>query len=229
MARPAVPEPERAVIYIRVSTDQQELSPAAQEDAARAYARYRGLEVAAVEVDHGVSGALAPSARPAMSRALATLAAGDADLLVVSRLDRLGRDVRELLGLVSAATRQGWGLAILDLDLDTTTAGGRLVLTVLGAVAEWERNIISERTRDALAAKRARGARLGRPVEQSDDARARVRALRSVGLSLRATARRLNEARVPTARGGRWHPSTVAGVERSDRLDAEAAARREAS
>ena len=130
--------------------------------------------------------------------------------------------MRDLLDLVGRADREGWSLALLDLDLDTTTAAGRLVLTVFAAVAAWERDVIAERTSAALQAKKAAGHRLGRPVEQSSAARERVRELRATGASLGATARALNAEGVATARGGRWHASSVRSLERSAALDAEA-------
>lgn len=216
-----------AIIYARVSTDEQAasgLGVGAQVEKCRGFCSYRDHAVAEVIEENGVSGSKHPADRPGLSRALARLAAGDADLLVAAKLDRLGRDVRDLLDLVALADRQGWGLAVLDLDLDTTTAAGKLVLTVFAAVAEWERNVIAERTRAALAEKKRRGARLGRPVEQSAEAQARVRELRDAGESLASTARTMNAEGIATARGGRWHASTVRSLERTFALDAEAAA-----
>lgn len=218
-----------AIIYARVSTAEQAasgLGTDAQIARCRAWADYRGHTVADVLTENGVSGTLAPADRPALGAALARLADGEADALVVAKLDRLGRDTADVLALADTAERQGWSLAILDLDLDTSTPGGRLVLTMFAALARWERDVIAERTAAALQALKARGKRLGRPVEQSREARARIRELRAAGLSLAKTAATLNGEGIPTARGGRWHGSTVASVERSAALDAEAAAAR---
>ena len=192
--------PLHAIIYARVSTRDQAASGLgieAQIARCRAWAEYRGYQVTEVVSENGVSGTLAPDARPGLGRALHALTAGQADALVVAKLDRLGRDVADVLALADTAERQGWSLAVLDLDLDTSTPGGRLVLTMFAALARWERDIIAERTSAALPALKRRGKRLGRPVEQS-----------------------------PTARGGRWHGSTVASLERSATLDAEAGAGR---
>ena len=82
--------------------------------------------------------------------------------------------VRDLLDLLDLAERCGFGVVALDSDVDTTAAGGRLVATMIGAVAEWERRIIIERTKAALAAKKAGGARLGRPVKLPAALRQRV-------------------------------------------------------
>ncbi len=219
-----------AIIYARVSTQEQAesgLGIEAQVSRCRGWADYRGHQVAEVVTENGVSGALAPDERPGLGAALQTLADGKADALVVAKLDRLGRDVSDVLAIADTADRQGWSLAILDLDLDTATPGGRLVLTMFAALARWERDVTAERTSAALQALKARGKRLGRPVEQSAAARQRVRELRASGLSMAATARTLNDEGVPTARGGRWHGATVARIEQSARLDAEAAAARQ--
>ena len=218
-----------AIIYARVSTRDQAASGLgieAQIARCRAWAEYRGYQVTEVVSENGVSGTLAPDARPGLGRALHALTAGQADALVVAKLDRLGRDVADVLALADTAERQGWSLAVLDLDLDTSTPGGRLVLTMFAALARWERDIIAERTSAALQALKRRGKRLGRPVEQSPTARRRIEQLRQSGLSMAATAVALNAEGIPTARGGRWHGSTVASLERSATLDAEAGAGR---
>jgi DNA invertase Pin-like site-specific DNA recombinase len=98
--------------------------------------------------------------------------------------------------------------------VDTTTAGGQLVVNVLGAVAEWERSVISERTRAALAQLRAQGKPVGRP-SVADDAElaARIRDMKHHGWTLRAIADQLNSEGVPTARGAeRWQPSAIQAV-----------------
>jgi DNA invertase Pin-like site-specific DNA recombinase len=105
----------------------------------------------------------------------------------------------------------------------TTSTVGRCQVTVLAAVAEMERGFISDRTKVALAAKKARGARLGRPVTLGSNTRNLVVALRAAGLSLPVIATQLNSEGVATARGGKWHPSNVAAVLASVELDEAAA------
>lgn len=128
-----------------------------------------------------------------------------------------------MLGLVDRADRHGWRLVIGDLALDTATPVGRMTLTILSAIAEFERARIVERITEALESRRLAGVLLGRPVELAADVRRRITALRLSGLSLPAVARLLTEEGVPTARGGRWYPSTVAAVLRSIDLDPSAA------
>ena len=219
---------DRAIIYARVSTAEQAssgLGMAAQVERCKSYCEYRRHEVIDVIEENGTSGTVAPEMREGMGPALAMLRNGAADVLVALKLDRVGRDVRDLLSLVAAADAEGWGLALLDLDLDTTTAAGKLVLTMMAAVAEWESNVIAERTRAALQTKKAQGVRLGRPVEVPPDVAADIARHRAAGLSLTATADLLNADGVPTPRGGRkWFPSGIQRVERSAFLDAEAMA-----
>jgi DNA invertase Pin-like site-specific DNA recombinase len=136
--------------YARVSTSQQEL--ALQHDALAAAGCVRVFSDTA-------SGAL--DDRPELARVLDHLREGDA--LVVWRLDRLGRSLRHLVDTISGLAERGVGFRSLQESIDTTTPGGRLVFHVFAALAEFERDLIRERTHAGLAAARARGRRGGRP------------------------------------------------------------------
>lgn len=203
----------RAVSYVRVSTEDQAASGLgieAQSATIETAVTARGwAPLAGQFADEGISGKTAPENRPALSEALAVLDAGEADVLVVAKLDRLTRSMATLSTLLERADRARWSLVILDADVDTTTAGGRLVTNVLGSVAEWERMIISERTKAALAALKAEGRQLGRPNEQSTENLDRVRQLRADGMSIRAVAEQMNAEGRTTATGGKWHIATV--------------------
>lgn len=219
----------RAVAYLRVSTDEQADSGAgldAQRATIAAAAADRGWELVGEYVDAGVSGGIAPERRPAMADALAVLDAGGADVLAVAKSDRLARSVVGLVGMLDRSERAPWSLVALDSDVDTSTASGRMVASMIGCVAEWERRVISERTAAALATKKAAGVRLGRPVVLPDETRQLVASLRHHGMSLREIAATLTDEGIPTATGGRWHASTVRTVLRSLDLDAEADAAR---
>lgn len=215
----------RAITYRRVSTDEQADSGAgldAQAVTLRAALGSRGWELVADLVDEGRSaGSL--TGRPALADALARLDAGEADALVVAKLDRLSRSVLDFASLAERAKRAGWAVVALDVDVDMTTPTGELLANITSSVAQWERRIIGARTADALAARKAAGTRLGRPVELTEAIRQRIAAERAAGDSLRVIADRLNAEAVPTARGGRWYASTVRGVLASLDLDAEAA------
>ncbi len=136
--------------YARISTTDQTL--ALQEDALRV--------AGCAEVFHDVASGVA-DARSGLAEALAFLR--DGDTLVVWKLDRLGRSLRHLIDTVNALSARGVGLRSLQEALDTTTPGGKLVFHVFGALAEFERELIVERTQAGLKAARARGRVGGRP------------------------------------------------------------------
>ncbi len=149
----------RCALYARVSTPDQRLDP--QLDALRAYAKARGFDVAVEYLDHGVSGATAQ--RPALDQLLDDAKRRKFDVLAVVKLDRLARSVRHLTALAGELEALGVDLVVLDQGLDTSTPAGRLLFNVLGAIAEFERDLIRERTRAGMAAARRRGKRVGRP------------------------------------------------------------------
>jgi DNA invertase Pin-like site-specific DNA recombinase len=148
-----------------------------------------------------------------MTRALAAVKAGEAQVLVAAKLDRFSRSVPDFALLVERAKREHWALAALDVDIDMSTPTGELMATVISAMAQYERRLIGQRTREALAARRAAGVRLGRPRLLPDVVIARIVTERRAGYSTPAIALGLNEDGVPTAHGGaRWYPSTVQRV-----------------
>ena len=150
----------------------------------------------------------------ALKRALRALADDQADRLIVAKLDRLARNVRVALEIDKEyATRHGWGIVFGDMDIDTSTAVGKMQLSMFASVARFERDRISERTREALAVKRAQGVRLGRPSNLPPETVARIVAERDAGSSLRAIADGLTRDEIRTAQGGRaWYASTVRKV-----------------
>lgn len=144
--------------------------------------------------------------------AMGRIEAGEADVLVVCKLDRLARSVIEGAKIVQRAKERGWRLVICDLGVDTETPAGQLATSMLFACAEFERSMISERTKQALAVARANGTKLGRHKGERwvpDDTVARARQLRDQGLSLRAIATQLLEEGFAPVRASRWHPEEV--------------------
>lgn len=155
---------KRFIGYVRVSTQEQAVSGLgldAQRSTIAAEARRRGFELVSVCEDAGVSGKTLD--RPGLARALELVEAGEADGIIVAKLDRFSRSLLDFAGLTERSRCHGWALVAVDLAIDTSTAKGELMLNVLATFAQFERRLISERTRDALAAARARGIRLGRP------------------------------------------------------------------
>ena len=207
-----VANPSRVVLYRRVSTEEQAssgLGIAAQEKTLIAGAERRGWTVVASLLDEGVSGSVAPKKRPALNEALELVTSGEADVLMVAKLDRATRSVADLCQLLDGADRQGWDFVALDLGIDTSTPMGRAMAQMAGVFSELERKMIGQRTKDALAAKKAQGMELGRPSEQDADNRQRVTELKAEGLSLRAIADRMNEEGRRTARGAQFKLATV--------------------
>lgn len=225
---PSIP---RAVVYLRVSTTEQSVSGLgleAQLVACQATVAARGWSIAKVITDAGVSGSVAPMTRPGMAEALDLLRTGAAEVLVAAKLDRLSRSTVDLLGLVDRSEKCRFEIATADASVDTSTASGRFVVTALAAVSELERRLIGERTAAALAAKKARGARLGRPITTPEVIRRRAGELRAEGLSIQAVADTLNSEGHRTSVGTEW---TKAGAQRllnGLSLDAEAEACRSA-
>jgi DNA invertase Pin-like site-specific DNA recombinase len=215
-----------AIAYLRVSTQRQGqsgLGIEAQRQAVQQMAAARGLELVAEHVETE-SGRKAD--RPQLAAAMAEARHLRA-VVVVAKLDRLARDAEFLLRLSREASENGMGgFLFCDLpDVDATTAAGRMVLTVMASVAEFEARRISERTRSALHARKAQGRPLGANLPHVQEANARraaaahqqaqqlaaiVLPMRAQGLSHQAIADRLTEAGVPTPGGKpRWLSMTV--------------------
>lgn len=201
--------------YIRVSTDEQVdsgLGLAAQRAALLAEAARRGWDLELVVEDGRSAKDLN---RPAVVGALDRLDRRQADALVVAKLDRLSRSVADFGGLLDQAGRLGWSIVCLDLSVDTTTPVGGTA-NVVASAAQYERRLIGQRTREALAAKRAQGVRLGRPSVLPVTVVRRVVDEQRGGRSLRAIAAGLTADGVPTARGGgAWASSSVQSLLRS--------------
>lgn len=212
----------KAITYLRVSTDEQARSGLgldAQRLAIEGAARYRQWEIVGEYVDEGRSGK--SMKRPMLREALDVLDRGEADVLVVSKLDRLSRSVLNFAQIAERAKRGGWSLVALDVDVDTSSPSGELLVNVIAAMAQWEARMIGERTSAALQAKKARGARLGRPVTVSLQVRNMIRRERAAGRSLQAIADLLNAKGILTPTGREWRKNRVAEVVRSMSLDAE--------
>jgi len=213
--------PRRAIGYTRVSTGQQVesgLGMDAQQAAIEAEAAHRGWELVEVATDAGLSGSTMRR-RPALRAVLDRLDRGEADVLVVAKLDRLARSVVDLGAILARARKHGWALVALDLGVDTSTSTGELVANVMMSVAQWERRRIGERVGDTHAQRRRRGLRAGEPPRLPDDVRRRIASEVAAGRSLRAIAEGLAADDIAPLRGARWHPSTVRHVARSVALD----------
>lgn len=203
----------RVIGYVRVSTDEQGVSGLgleAQRGAILAECLRRGWTLARIETDVAGGGKLD---RPGLNAAVEAVACGEVAGLVVSKLDRLSRSVADFSALLERFRSKGWGLVILDLGIDTTTIMGEAMATMAATFAQVERRRIGERTREALAVRKAQGVQLGRRSGVAPTVVKRIRRQRASGKTFAQIAARLNADRVPTAQGGRqWHPATVRGI-----------------
>lgn len=194
------------VAYIRVSTEGQADGHGldAQRSQIEAYCAHRGWTIAEVFVEVQSS----TKNLPERARAIAMCESDAADGLVVTKLDRLSRGVVEFGELLGRANKKRWSLAILDLGVDTSTPMGEAMAHMAAVFAQLERRRISERTKEGLAAAKAKGVVLGRR-HIAEELRDRIRAMRASGMTQWAIADRLNEEGVPTANGGAlWRPSS---------------------
>lgn len=212
-----------AITYARVSTGKQAesgLSLDDQRDRMRSACSSRGWTVVDERVDAGRSGR-SMGARPELTAALDALDAGHAQVLVCAKFDRLARSLIDLSRIMDRANRHGWNLVVLDLDLDLSSPSGRMVAHIVGAVAQYESDLISERTTMSHQQMRKRGRRSGQRPQTDETTRQMILLARAEGRSYRAIAADLIDQKIPTARGGDWHAATVRQIERSALLDLE--------
>ena len=217
----------KVIAYLRVSTGGQGdsgLGLEAQEAKCRAYAELYDLEIVRFVTE--VASAKSVKRRPLLLETLQAIDDGEAGGLLVAKLDRLTRSVRDLGGLLADHFHED-GAALLSVaeQVDTRTAAGRLVLNVLGSVSQWEREEIGERTKAALSAKKARGEATGgdapfgyrktkagrlarKPREQK--CIARMLELQAEGLSLRKISDQLHEDGYANRRGEPFQAMTIA-------------------
>jgi DNA invertase Pin-like site-specific DNA recombinase len=181
------PRKVRAAVYARVSTSNGGQDPTMQTRELAEYCQRRGWEVFDCYVDKGVSGK--KDSRPQLNRMMQDAHARRFDAVVVWRFDRFARSVSHLLRALETFHALDVQFISLCEQVDTTTPTGKLVFTVLGAVAEGERNLIVERVRAGLRNARAKGKRLGRPKVEVDVAQ--IESLRASGHSWRTIARML--------------------------------------
>lgn len=212
--------PLRVIGYLRVSTGEQAdsgLGLDAQRACIEAEAERRGWTIVRWIEDAGVSGKSLK--RQGIQEALALLEAPrrtrSADTLVVAKLDRLSRSVADFADIVARSRQQKWRLVVIDQDFDASTTNGKMFANMLAVLAEWERDLIGDRTKAAMAAKKSAHpeTRYGNPRVNPPAVVARIVHARRDGASFRAIAQQLQADGVPTARGGAsWHASTVKAV-----------------
>jgi DNA invertase Pin-like site-specific DNA recombinase len=217
----------KTILYSRASTEDQLITLEAQRAKLLGYAEVFDLEVVAVIEDAGESAKNMD--RPGLQRALSMLASGAADGLAVTKLDRLTRSIADWQVLIRDyfGERRGKQLLSVGDSIDTRSAAGRLVLNMLLSVAAWEREVIAERTKEALATKISRGERVGRVrygFDVGDDGKTLVanareqeairlmRSLRAGGMTLRGIVDELACLGIRPRNGRRWSHRVIAGI-----------------
>jgi DNA invertase Pin-like site-specific DNA recombinase len=169
---------KRVAIYLRVSTSKQETSNQRRE--LETVAARSGWQIVKVFQDAGISGAKGRDKRPGLDALLKAVNGKEFDMVAAWSVDRLGRSLTDLLGILQALHDKGVDLFLHQQGLDTSTSAGRAMFQMLGVFAEFERGIIRERVNAGLARARANGTKLGRrPVKPVVEAR--IRQLRARG------------------------------------------------
>jgi len=227
-----------AIGYVRVSTQEQVsegVSLDAQRDKLRTYCRFHGIKLIDIKADEGISGGTLE--RPGLQAALEMIRRGRANTLIVMKLDRLSRSLRDVCTLIEEFfADERYHLLSLCGMVNTHSAAGRMVLMNLANYAQFEREMISERTRDALRHMLAHGVRLGPapygyefsqevdaegrrllvPLAHEQEVLCKIKGMRAEGLKLHQIAQRLNEDKIPARRDGVWRAQRISIVLRRD-------------
>src|SRR5499425_2453857 len=179
---------KRAAIYMRVSTRNHNQTTETQALALREYAAHRGFVIIEEYRDEGISGS--KDSRPALDRLMRDSRARKFDVIIVARFDRFARSVSHLLRALEEFNHFGINFVSLSESIDTSTPMGKMIFTVLGAVAELERDLVKERVHMGLSRARKQGKQLGRPRVDVDPRQ--VAGLRARGRSWNQIAQELN-------------------------------------
>jgi DNA invertase Pin-like site-specific DNA recombinase len=200
----------KAIGYIRVSTAEQGLSGLglkAQRKTIEDNCLSKGWELVEIFEDHGSAKSMA--GRPALAAAISAIEEGQGGCLVVAKLDRLSRSVLNFATLVARADEAGWSIAALDVGVNGAEPGGRLIQNIFLSVAQWEREILSNRTKAALAQYEGT---LGRPRSIDPSTETRIVAMRRHGQTFDQIAATLNSEATLTPTGKAWGKTHVRGV-----------------
>lgn len=224
-----------AIVYLRVSTNEQAemgVSLEHQRVKAKAYAELAGYEIVQVIEDAGVSASIPLCKRPGGSDLCEAIRASKVDAIIALKLDRLFRNTLDALSQVDEWDKAGVGVCLIDFGgqtLDTKTPTGKLFLTLMAGMGQFERDITAERTKQSLAHKKANGSVYGHTPLGYDAVDGKLiandqemKTVRQIykwsgeGVSMNKIAKRLNEGEIPTKKGGSWYAVTVQKVLRNE-------------
>ena len=217
----------KAIAYSRVSTEDQAsfgVSISAQEERILQYAGLYEIEIMEVIKDAGFSAK--NMKRPGMRRVLGMMEKKEIEAVIVAKLDRLTRNIRDLADLVELANKKGIALISVGEHIDTGSAAGRMMVNMIGTISQWEREVIGERTAVALRFKRDSGKRYNRealygfrhsggqlvPCLEEQGIIDKIVSMHKSGFSYCRTARELNDSGEATRSGGKWYAEQVKNV-----------------
>ena len=180
---------KKAVIYARVSTKNQTVEN--QLQALREAAQRQGWYITTELTDEAISGSKGRRDRPGLDKLFDMIAKRDVDVVLCWALDRLGRSLQELIALMKDMNAKGVDLYCHTQNIDTTTSGGRLLFSIMGSIAQFEREIIKERINAGLNRARAEGKKLGRPSNVNANTAVAAKLLREKGASIGDIAKNL--------------------------------------
>lgn len=178
---------KKVAIYARVSTDKQTCDNQLIE--LRAVAERRGYTIVQEFVDSGISGAKGKADRPALDAMMKASNQRKFDLILVWSIDRLGRSLQNLVELLNDLQSMKVDLMFLQQGMDTSTSSGRMMFSIFGAVAEFERNLIRQRVVAGQIRAKARGVKMGRPSKINDGLRSAIQLLRENGIVMKQIAK----------------------------------------
>jgi DNA invertase Pin-like site-specific DNA recombinase len=214
-----------AVAYLRVSTvgqAEEGVSLEAQKAKIAAWCVLNDLELEAIYCDAGISGSKT-SNRPELQKALDHVCKSQGSLVVYS-LSRLARSTKNTIEIAERLSKANANLVSVSEKLDTSSAAGKMIFRLLAVMAEFEKDVVAERTKAALAHKKSKGERVGKvpvgfdlgadgvtlvPNEYQQEAIGLIRQLRQLGLSMREIAAELNARGIQAKHGGQWQHTTV--------------------
>lgn len=179
----------RTAIYARVSTRNHDQKPEVQIEELKRYCAARGFDIVSEIIDHGYTGS--NDARPGLKKLMSMVRSREVDAVIVVKMDRLFRSLRHLVTTLEEFHALGVQFVATKDNVDYTTPGGRLFVQMLGALAEFEKSLLVERTMMGLDHARRSGKRLGRPRTSNPE---EIRRLRASGLSYRAIRDRTGAA-----------------------------------
>ena len=209
---------DKVVGYIRVSTADQAMYGAgmdAQRGSILRACEYRELSLQEIIADDGYSAK--NMNRPGLDKCLHMVRSGEVDGLVVTKLDRLSRSISDFSHIMASSQKDKWRLIVLEPDIDFSTPFGKLLANILASFAEFERDMISMRTRDGMQEKRRQGVKFGPSTKIDPAVRDIIRARHACGLTYREIADELSVAKIPTPTGKPfWAHQTVYDLVKRD-------------